>query len=415
MKCQKKNNSYNNRKNLFFVTCILFIIVTGVGMSGRIVMASSATITFSIANREVQKGDDLSVVVSLDSSDIIGDFEAYVSYDPEILEFTTGGSHVSGGSGLLKISDLNSDIQSESKKYSIQFKAIKVGNCEIAVSDTPGVYNADGDEMSVSRSRLTISVVSSEKLSDNSSLSSLEVSPGTLTPEFQKDRFKYQVEIPNASERLFLSAIPEDQDAVVEIQGNQELKEGVNFVHVIVTAPSGDKQDYQIEVRRLSVEEENGEEGDVELPQDESGVVYELDGTVYLQNQSKYKLAELDDSTEIPAGYVQSSVTINEIEIEAFLLKNDMESEFFLLFLENDFGEKRFYQMDRIEKTIQRYSQNDGTGENQESDSLDSITKSEYQKRMTAMVFALAVLGVICIILTITLVIKSMHTYKEEE
>ena len=51
---------------------------------------------------------------------------------------------------------------------------------------------------------------------------------------------------------LFVSAVPEEPEATIALEGNENLTVGKNFVHIIVTAPSGDVRDIQIEVTRLS-------------------------------------------------------------------------------------------------------------------------------------------------------------------
>lgn len=395
-----------NRIKYYMFGIITALLLSVTGKAPMFVHAASATLTFSADHKSIAVGDTFYVVVIVDSADYIGGFEGYISYDSNLVEFVEGGSFVNGSSGLLRIYDMDSLESVNTKKYSLQFKAKKTGDCIFDTSDAPAVYNVDGDELSVSSNMLTVSISNSSSLSSNSNLSRLLVSPGQLNQEFNNDITAYKVEVPHESDMLFLSAEPEEEDAVVTIEGNEDLKVGTNYVHVVVTAPSGAKKDIQIEVVRKeeSTEEENqtleGVEAGVTITEDENN-------NKILISTHRYQITELKNSLEIPEGYEESSITINSGTVKAYIRSNNTESQFVLLYLINESGETDFYQYDRIEKTIQRYKSSESKVTEAEEDSMSTTTKSFF-------IIMIAMAGVI-LILSIALAIVAMKLRNERE
>ena len=391
-------------KKIMFALCLCFIGV--VGMGGVVtIKATSASITLSSKSKEVQKGDAFSLVLSLESNDIIGGFEGYISYDENLVEFETGGNHISGGGGILRISDLDSEQQSESKKYGIKFRAKKKGECTFKISDTPMVYNADGDELSVSSNQFVLSIINSETMSKNNKLSKLLISPGELNQEYSNDITAYKTEVSYEEDMLFVSAVPEDEEATIELEGNENLQVGKNFVHIIVTAPSGDTRDVQIEVTRLGEgeipeSEKEEEEEQEEIPSNKTEVV-EKNDELFLVTNHQFTVVSLEDESKIPEGYEVSTIKIDSHTIPAYISVEDEKSEFVLLYLKNDLNEEGFYQYDRVEKTIQRYhEEKEFTITPDENDPIANPNNNA----VSSALIVIAILSGICIVLTIVIV-----------
>lgn len=394
------------------LVCALFI---GLGFQQPLVLkATSATLTFSTEKRSVTVGDTFSVVIILDSNEKIGGFEGYVSYDSDIAEFVTGGSFVNGGDGLLRINDVDSADVATTKKYSIEFKAKKTGECVFDTSDAPAVYNENGDELSVSSNKLKVSVASSKKLSSNNQLSKLLVSPGELNQPYDNDITAYKVEIPYENDMLFISAVPKKEDAVVTVEGNENLKVGKNYVHVIVTAPSGAKKDIQIEVTRLEEGAilNKAQEGEKEKEKEGVFLSTDKDNNVVLTEHHSYKIAKLDDENQVPDGYEKSSITIDGEKLDVYTQSESLEKEFVLLYLANEKGEARFYQYDRIEKTLQRFEQNSMPNSPEKEAGFEKEDKAQ---SMEPAVIITGIMAVIIIILTIALAVVIMKNKNEKD
>lgn len=386
---------------------LLLLVTVLVGMQvPATVHATSATLTFTADKKSVSVGETFYVVVVLDSSENIGGFEGYISYDASKAEFVSGGSLVSGGDGLLRISEMDSSEPATTKKYSIQFTAKKTGDCVFDTSDAPAVYSEEGDELSVSSNKLTISIANSESLSKNNKLKKLLISPSTLNQEYSNDVTAYKTEIPYENEMLFISAEPEDEDAIVTVEGNEGLKVGQNYVHVVVVAPSGAKRDIQIEVTRMGEEDSNSDS----QQEDENGITIAVDENeiITLLIQHKYQVAELKDTSLIPEGYELSDMTIDGQTIPTYVESNDKQSEFLLFYLTNENGEADFYQYDRVEKTIQRYD-----GEQvKEIPAEDSVLSTDHSETDSLYYVLIAALAGLVIILAVALTVSVLKHRK---
>lgn len=90
-----------------------------------------------------------------------------------------------------------------------------------------------------------------EKKSTDSTLSSLSIAEGAITPEFNKDVKEYAITIPNEVTKLNITATPTDSKATVSVTEYEELKEGENIITISVTAEDGTtKTDYVIKATR---------------------------------------------------------------------------------------------------------------------------------------------------------------------
>jgi hypothetical protein len=392
---------YNNivRKAAF----ILLVMLVISNIDYKEAFASSAAITFSSKTPQVKKGDTFSVLLTVKSSDTIGDFEAYVSYDPDIMKFETGGAFIDGGDGLLKISDINTIYTSTTKKYSMKFKALDVGTGDVGISDSAVVYNsADGNEMSVSSNRLSITVASSKKLSKNNSLQSLKISPGTITPGFSKDVWEYSTTVSGDTNQLFVSAIPADSNAVVTVDGDNHLKTGQNIVKINVKAPSGDSKDYTILVKKEEAVPSISPSPTAEAMNDLQ--VIQDNGNIYLQKTYKYQLLKLSDESLIPSGYYKTQLVLDGVTVDAYTNKaNDLDGEFVLVYAKNENGDIGFYQYDRVEKTLQRYNPNKVSVNTQNAINTDGQANKNAAK-VKQLSYVIAVLCAVCAFLMICVI-----------
>ena len=86
--------------------------------------------------------------------------------------------------------------------------------------------------------------------SNNKALSSLTIDGYTLTPEFSSNITEYTLNVPEDVTSLEIDAVPEDDNAEVEITGNDGLLDGVNTVEIRVIAEDGTARTYTISVTK---------------------------------------------------------------------------------------------------------------------------------------------------------------------
>ncbi|BCN29842.1 cadherin-like beta sandwich domain-containing protein [Anaeromicropila herbilytica] len=355
--------------NLIIIGILIFML--SFFSTSTICLAASASINFTTKNTTVIVGDKVTISLVVNSSSNIGDFEAYIAYDPSVLEFTDGGSFVNGDDGILKVSDTNNVDGTTKKKYVLTFKAKDTGATEIRISDKAVVFNSDdGNEMSVSSSPLSINVIAQKETSTNNILKSLKISPGKLSPQFDKNTNKYTVSVDNSTKNLIISAIPEDNKAKVTVKNATNLSEGDNQVIITVKVESGDKKDYTITVTREKSTTSGDDKdknnttdagnGNDTFPKLSNEINAEnVNGEIYVGTNSAYKVVGMPENETVPEGYINTKIKINNVSITAYTLENDLENEFLLLYLMNKDGVSGFYQYDRIEKTLQRYNLNE--------------------------------------------------------
>ena len=132
----------------------------------------------------------------------------------------TGNTGLKEGFNLIRIEVISED-QTQNNSYTIQ--VTKTANMELA----------------------------------NTNLEILAIENVLLNPPFDNTETNYNAEVSNATEEINLLAVPENEQASVEVTGKDDLKEGNNLVTVLVTAPNGfSKKKYQVEVNRRNLEEE---------------------------------------------------------------------------------------------------------------------------------------------------------------
>ena len=99
--------------------------------------------------------------------------------------------------------------------------------------------SSSGGSSTTRPSTNTNTSTATETKSDNSSLSVLQIAEGAITPEFNSGTLEYQINVPNETTKLTITATPADSKAIVKIAGNEELVVGENAIEVIVTAENG--------------------------------------------------------------------------------------------------------------------------------------------------------------------------------
>ena len=83
-----------------------------------------------------------------------------------------------------------------------------------------------------------------------------------------------------------------------------------------------------------------------------------------------------------------------------------------MLYLTNEKGETRFYQYDRIEKTLQRFEQNSMSASKEEDPVLQNEGKAQ---TINAAAIVTGILAVIIIILTIALAVVILKNKNEKD
>ena len=101
----------------------------------------------------------------------------------------------------------------------------------------------------------TVNVI--KKKSTNNYLKSLTTNIATLTPSFDKTKNDYHITALEGTNEIEISAIAEDEKAVVTGVGNFSVENGLNTYEIVVTAEDGSTNIYTITVEKLASSNNN--------------------------------------------------------------------------------------------------------------------------------------------------------------
>ena len=433
----------NTFKRLLAGFLILIICLTGTAyMDTTRSQAATASITIALSASSIQKGGSVTATVKVSCSDAIGAVSFCLSYDSSVLEYSSGSG--SGGGGTVRYAGYG-DGSSTSISASFTFSAISTGTaslstgstevyawdesycsvsdagCSVTVTaasgaatteapasgDTTTEASASNDNTEASTTEAPTTEATTETYSDNCYLASLEITPGTYEPAFSRDQYTYTATVPSDTESLAINAIPEDDTALVSIDGNSDFVAGeVNKITITVTAETGDQKIYYLNVTPEEAEDTrvyvtlNGVEyffaqdynhfmipegfsqttgsyqgNEITMFTSPNGAVNCVCLTNDDNNENWFIYDETDESfipfieatasynryliltpgadVAIPDGYTEFTYTFDGTDISAYH-RSDSD-EIILIYAMNVEGEAGFYRYDTIENTFLRY------------------------------------------------------------
>lgn len=393
--------------------------------------AAVATIDLQTESETVRVGDEFEVtllITALPVADespkaaIIGDFEAYLIYNADVLEFVTAPPCITGGAGMLRIMDMGAGASEGNRKYVIKFKALERGVSDLSLDSRPIVYTYGMEQaMSVSSNVLTLAVEASVHASDNANLSALKVNPGKISPTFATTIREYEVTVPYESEMIVVSALTEDENATVGVNGSTGLRVGRNTVTVTVTAEDGTEKRYYLFVTREKekVEPTKAPEPPKEKEEFEAGIHAELkDGVTELTVAGRFKVSDEPGAYIAPTGYEETVLYVDGVQTKAYVKRDAPESDFFVLVLEDELGNSGYYRYDREQATIQRFDEERVEIRQVLTEDNSSLYEAldKYKSRQVILLFVLAMFFAFTVLLLLIVVslLRQRHTDENE-
>lgn len=352
MKAEKR------RKERMNLVWLLLLFFAGTFVMAPKVQAASTVVSLTTGEDEVIKGDTFSVLVALESADDIGHVELFVLFDASKIAFVADGKYTTGGDGMVLISDWEESNSSTRKKYALEFKAKETGACKISVGDQPAVYLAESEEqMSVSSVNLSVEIVKQK-----------------TEEEPEKDTKEVSVTEKSVFDKTEENAVKKDETVTVLPEENE------------VQAPEN--------------EQSRGEpESGVHAEETEAGKVI----TQYRRILSE----ELPDEALLPEGYMKTNIRLDDNTITAYMPKEDMSCEVYLIYgtdAENNTG---FFAYNRVSGTLEPYEAADSGNTREES---EQIVNANFQ-----MMTAIVVLLFICMVLSVLLALQILSKKQKKE
>lgn len=385
----------------FKTVAILLTLFVSIFINKISVKANSATIDISSSKTQIETGEEISVDIVIKANKAIGGFEANLVYDDRILEYRSGSSIITGSSGYLKMSEMGMSSGTDTITYNMKFRALKTGTTNLEFQGKVMVYGLDdGMEMPVTSKALNISVIAPVAASSNAYLKSIKASPNGFKPQFSKEIYTYSTEVDYEVKDYIVSAIAEDENARVTIKGNENLIEGLNEIVIEVLAESGNKKQYKINlVKNKKVEE---------IPEEPENITDKLsleiireDGLLYANYNGKIQIIDLKDESIIPEGYAASKTKIGESTIITYNLQGDENSQFVLIYGLDQDGNKKFYQLDLQEHTLQRLPKEEVEIEEVDDGLVLEELELKYKKKVNRLILSIGLLLALCSVLAI--------------
>lgn len=366
--------------------CLLLFVMPVKGAE-----AAGAAISISTKNTDPVVGDEVYVVITVRSSELIKGFEAYFSYDNRILQFVTGGNVVHGNDDEFQIDDTERTVSATKITYSVRFIARAKGSTSISLKKRFEVTADDDDssKMSVSYSPLLVTVKkkaaetpvpeqtqppketaspaasASPSPSENPASASPKPTPGkndiagsnklrklsigegvSLAPDFSPKIKNYSAIVTTDEKKLPITYETEDSQAEVVIRGNKKLTEGKNTIKIAVTGTNGKKRVYRLSVTIQRKTGANSKNSANKMTVLKKGKKTYLTGSATVQILKPGK-------DVIPSGFVETEIAIDGTTITAYALEGSKESSFVLLYGKGN--KKEFYLYDKKENALMPY------------------------------------------------------------
>jgi len=279
----------------------IFIILASLSLSvGTFIMPAMAaeTATVTISDKTAAVGDEVSIAIKVKGTDVCM-CDLWITYDSNILQAVSGFSN--GGGGTVRI------LSTEATSFTVVFKAINPGSSKISLSASSIISSIKEDSMTINAGVGSIVVSAPSSYSSNCGLSSLNVSPGTLSPAFSTNTISYTTSVGSDCTKLIISAIAEDLKSTVKVAGTK-MDIGANTTTITVTAQNGTTKSYVISTMKdAGAGVTNPTASSIKTDAITTPVV---NITAIISNQTYNINSDLTKHT-LPAGYVETEIEYN--------------------------------------------------------------------------------------------------------
>ena len=247
---------YMNKKNFMLEIFLITLVLSFLCFNG-ISNASSMGNAYLSSNKEVvETQEELEITLNIENVKTVA-LTAYLTYDTSKLEYISGPENINIKQNQIIFvwyDETGGNNPKEGELAKFKFKAKENGLTTIQVSGD--FYNKEAQEMSIDFRGTQIQIgkeetklekeVKEEKGTNlegsNATLQTLRLDKEGLIPNFEKEINEYYLTIPNEISSIEVLAVSENPNAIVEITGNTNLKEGLNVITIQITSEDKTKQ-----------------------------------------------------------------------------------------------------------------------------------------------------------------------------
>lgn len=376
-------------------------------------LAANAKISFS-DHPSAKVGEELSVTMKFTctSGETMGNTDVMLAYDPALLEFINETDNASGGSGAIRVWSGTGTSEVVTK---LRFKTLQAGTTDITVTSWEG-YDNEAQSLTMEKegsSKITIAGL--ETSSNDATLKSLQISPGTLSPAFGPNTDSYSVSVGLDVDRLTVSALANNDNATVAVTGGDALVEGDNSVVCKVTAEDGTTvKSYTIAVSKVEGGESmtsaaEGDPSETTAPV-ELEVLAELDVAA-----KKVQFLAWPEGLEVPADFKERSIAIGDTRLQGWTVGEQETSDYCIFYGRVGDGEPGYYRYDTAEKTVQKYFRDEAAQGTLTDDQFKALQDyNDLLDDFKIRLYIIIGLGILAAILAVALVAALIAKGKKE-
>lgn len=332
----------NKIKKLFAFICILIV---STAMIPAYYAKADETARISIGSASGTVGDTVTVTLTVSASNSIDAAAIPVSYDNSVIK-PVG----SGNSGIVSFALLDAAAYGATESISMKFEIIAAGTTTLSVAGDAKV-SVNGERAAIqSSSSGTVTGKAPVSYSSDNTLSSLQISPGTLSPAFSPEITTYNASVDSDVEELVVSAVANDSNAKVSVSG-RKMDPGRNTTTITVTAEDGSVKKYIIYTTRAAGS--NEQETQTEAETQTEVQTEQTDNIQVTIDKVQYTVIQDYSEHELPEGYEETEIDYNGGKIIA---GKGLKTGLILMYLESDNGEGGFYVYDETTKTFSPYN-----------------------------------------------------------
>lgn len=306
-------------------------------------VSAAGTLTIAVSSGTVAAGDTMTVTVyavNNNNEEVTSDMN--ITYDSSKLEYvSSSASGASGGGGTVKATGSSVDIK---------FKAIASGDAYVKAEGA--TLTAAGAHINVSGTAASATDTDGQQDADNAaksgdnSLSSLSISPGTLSPEFKSGTTQYTAQVSGDVSEVKVTPVLSNSKATVEsVTGNTGLKEGQNTITILVKAENGTEASYKIVVTKAAgttQDEQNGQDQADSQETVTTDAAVAGDGSITVNGES-YQISDNFSDADIPDGFVRADFEYKGAAHKGISFEN---GHLGMYYLTNAAGEGKFFVYD---------------------------------------------------------------------
>ena len=249
------------KKIIIFMILIISVISS--------VYAISEEIVYLETNKnKVKIDEEIEISVRAKDTKIVA-YNLYIYFDNEKIEYVSGPENTNEVQNRIIAvwHDVTGGKAPKSEELTkFVFKTREEGKTKISLegdfyNDNGELVNFEFEEKYIEIADIDEEKQVFEKMENNPeidvSLEVLAIENELLYPPFDSNITNYDVEVSSSNEKLNIFAVPTNENASLEIFGNDELKEGNNQIKIIVTSQDGvNKREYKINAYKRNKQEE---------------------------------------------------------------------------------------------------------------------------------------------------------------